>query len=92
MTMTNDVEIVVRARDFEIAPDVEHYVETLKKKGILEKLSQEGHLNVESIKNTSLGKMCDIFTEDVGRKLEVSDMIIFGETGTFEIYTGGGGD
>ena len=36
--------------------------------------------------------MCDIFTEEIGCKLEVSDIVIFGETGTFEIYSGGGGD
>ncbi|MBC8251595.1 MAG: hypothetical protein H8E89_08420 [Candidatus Nitrosopelagicus sp.] len=90
--MTNDNEIIVRARDFKMGPDVEHYVETLKKNGTLEKLSQENNLNVESIKNTSLGKMCDIFAEETGHKLEVSDIIIFGETGTFEIYVGGGGD
>ncbi|WP_428325654.1 hypothetical protein [Nitrosopumilus sp.] len=90
--MVNDSQIVVRARDFEIAPDVEHYVETLKKNGTLEKLSKEDNLNVKSIKNTSLSKMCDIFTEEIGCKLEVSDIVIFGETGTFEIYSGGGGD
>lgn len=87
--MANDTEIIVRARDFEIAPDVELYVEKLRKNGTLEKLSHEGNLNAETITNTALGKMCDIFAEEVGKKLEISDIIIFGNEGTFEINTGG---
>jgi len=90
--MANDNEIIVRAKDFEIAPDVEMYVDKLRKNGTLEKLSQEGNLNAETIKNTSLGKMCDIFVEETGNKMEIGDIIIFGNEGTFEFNTGGAGD
>ena len=38
-----------------------------------------------------LGRMCDIFVEKVGKSLESGDVIIFGETGTFEIFVGGTG-
>ena len=89
--MTNDEEIVIRSRDFKMSPDVEHYVEMLSKKGVLEKLSKEGNLNAETIRGLALGKMCDIFVEDVGRTLKPGDIIIFGETATFELFTGGGG-
>lgn len=90
--MVNDDEIIVRARDFELAPDVEMYVDKLRKDGTLEKLSQEGNLNVETIKNTPLGKMCNIYAEETGKKMEIGDIIIFGNEGTFEINTGGAGD
>jgi len=63
--MTNDSEIVVSVRDFEVGPDVEHYIQTMKNNGTLEKLSGEGNLNAEALKDTSLGKMCDIFVENV---------------------------
>jgi len=48
MNMVNDGEIIVRTRDFKMAPDVELYIQTMKNNGILEKLSQEGNLNAET--------------------------------------------
>ena len=89
MSMANKVEFVIRARDFEIAPDVELYVEKMSKNGTFEKLSQENNLNAETIRNTSLGKMCNIFVEESGKLLEAGDIIIFGDTATFEIFTDG---
>jgi len=89
--MTNEEEIVIRAKDFEMGPDVELYIRKMKTDGTLEKLSQERNLNTNTLKNTSLGKMCDIFPETVGRRLESGDVIIFGNFGTFEMFTGGVG-
>lgn len=91
ITMVNDNEIVVRTRDFKLTPDVEHYVQSLLNKGTLEKLSKEGNLNADTIRNMPLGGMCDIFVENVGKSLEPGDVIIFRDTGTFEIFAGGAG-
>ena len=90
VNMVNDVEIVVRARDFEMGPDIELYIQTMKNDGTLERLSGEGNLNAETLRKSSLGRSCDIMVEETGKQLEVSDVIIFGNTGTFEIFTGGG--
>ena len=87
--MANNDDIIVRAYDFKMLPDVELYVEMLSKKGTLEKLSKENDLNVEAIRDMPLGKMCDIFTGDAGKRLEPGDIIIFGKTATMEVYTGG---
>lgn len=89
--MTNDGEIIIRVKDFEMSPDIELYIQSMKNKGTLEKLSNEGNLNVETIQKSLLGKSCDIMVEKIGRRLESGDIIIFGDTGTFEIYAGGGG-
>ena len=88
--MTNDSEIVIRTRDFELGPDVELYVQRLSKDGTLERLSKENNLNAETIKNSPLSKMCDIFVEDGTKLLQAGDVIIFGHYGTFEVNTGGG--
>lgn len=88
--MTNDNQIVIRAREFKMGPDVEHYLQKLKKDGTLKKLSEEGNLTVDSIKNTSLGNMCDIFEESFGMKMEPGDILIFGDSANFELMTGGG--
>jgi len=37
----------------------------------------------------ALGRMCDVLIEEVGKHLEVGDIIIFGDSATFEIFTGG---
>ena len=42
--MTNDEEIVIRVLDFKMSPDVEIYVKTLSKKGVLEKFSKQADL------------------------------------------------
>ncbi|MCE2507135.1 MAG: hypothetical protein J4F36_11870 [Nitrosopumilaceae archaeon] len=60
----------------------------MKNNGTLEKLSGEGNLNAETLKNTSLGKMCDIFVEEVGKSLKSGDVLIFGDEATFEIFAG----
>lgn len=80
--MINDNEIIDRARDFEMAPDVEIYVQRLQKDGILTKLSAEDNLNAETIQNTSLKKMCDIFVEETREKIESGEGIIFGNSAT----------
>lgn len=54
--MANDTEIIVRTKDFELGPDVEIYVQKLQKDGTLDKLSEEGNLNAESLKKNSIGK------------------------------------
>ena len=89
--MANDDEIIVRTLDFNMSPDVEHYIQTLSRKGILEKLSKEGNLNVSTIKSMPLGRICDIFVEDAAKKLSSGDIIIFGDTATFEVFAGGSG-
>ena len=33
--------------------------------------------------------MCDIFEENVGQNMESGDVVIFSDTGNFEVYTGG---
>lgn len=86
--MTKDNQIVVRARDFELGPDVEMYIQNMKKNGILEKLSNEGNLNAETLKNTNLGKMCDVFVEEMGKTLKSGDILIFGDDATFDIFGG----
>lgn len=88
--MVNDEKIIIRTRDFKMGPDVELYVQSMKKNGILENLSKEKNLNAETLRNTPLEKMCDIFDEKVGKSLQSGDLIIFGETGNFEIYAGEG--
>ena len=60
----------------------------MQSNGTLEKLSSEGNLNTETIKNTSLGKMCDIFSEDVGKSLKSGDILIFGDEVTFDVFGG----
>ena len=88
--MSNTYQIVIRSRDFKAIPDVEYYVQKLKNDGILDNLSKESNLTVEKLKNTHLGYMCDIFEETVGTKMEPGDILIFGDTATFEVITGGG--
>lgn len=87
--MVNDDQIVLRAKDFKMGPDVENYVQKLKKDGTLLKLSKEGNLTVDSLKKTSLGRTCDIFQESVGL-MDPGDVLIFGDSATFEVITGGG--
>ena len=87
--MTNDDVIVVRARDFKMAPDVENYVQKLFEDGIFSELSKQRDLNVDEIKKMPLGKVCDIFVQKPGIDFMASDILINGETGTFEIFTGG---
>ena len=82
-------EIIVRARDFEILPDVEHYVQHLKDNGTLEKLTKENKLTATELKKLPLSRMCDIFEENVGGIIESGDIIIFSDTGDFEVNTGG---
>ena len=66
-------------------------VQSLLKNGTLEKLSKEGNLKADTIRNMPLGRMRDIFVEEAGKLLVVGDIIIFGDTATFEIFTGGSG-
>jgi len=87
--MTNDYVIVIRTRDFKMGPDVENYVQTLKNNGTLDRLSKEGNLNLKSIKNTSLGKMCDMFDGFPKDKMQSGDIIIFGDSTAFYVQTGG---
>lgn len=82
-----DNEIVIRAREFELSPDVEHYVQHLKDNGTLEKLAKEDRLTVDELQKTSLGKMCDIFAENIDHDMESGDIVIF-PNGDFEIFTG----
>ncbi len=82
-------EIIVRTRDFELLPDVEHYIQHLKDEVVLEKLASENKLTVEELKKLPLGRMCDIFEENVGQNMESGDVVIFSDTGNFEVYTGG---
>lgn len=87
--MTNDDVIIIRARDFKMAPDVEIYIQKLFKDGVLSELSKQRDLNVGEIKKMPLGKVCDIFEQKPGMDFMASDILINGETGTFEIFTGG---
>ena len=82
-------EIIVRTRDFKLLPDVEHYIQHLKDDGVLEKLARQNKLTAEELKKLPLGRMCDIFEENVGRNMESGDIVIFSDTGEFEVYTGG---
>ena len=87
--MANDNELVIRTRDFKLAPDVESYVQNLSNDGTLERLSKEANLNADTIRNMPLGKICDIFVERASKGLLPGDVIVFGNYGTFEIYTDG---
>ena len=53
----------------------------------MEKLANENNLTAEELQKTPLGKMCDIFAEDMNHDMESGDVIIFSD-GDFEIFTG----
>ena len=88
--MVNDDQIVLRPKEFKMGPDVENYVQKLAKDGTLAELSKNGNLTVDSLKNTALGRLCNIFEETVGIKMEPGDILIFGDSASFEVITGGG--
>ncbi len=68
-------------------PDIENYVRGRYKKGILQDMAKSGSLNLDAIKKLPINRFCNIFYWDSSRKPEIGDIIIFRDSGNYQLFT-----
>lgn len=78
--------LIIRTKDSKNLPDVENYIAGLFSKGYFKNLIDGGKLTVEEIRKLPISSACEIFFRKEKQKLETGDIIIFKDTGNFQVY------
>jgi len=79
-------DIIIRTKNFKNLPDVENYVHGLHSKGFFKNLIGNGKFTVEEIRKLPISSGCEIFFQNEKQELETGDIIIFHDTGNFQLY------
>jgi len=79
-------DIIIRTKNFKNLPDVENYIHGLHSKGFFKNLRGNGKFTVEEIRKLPISSGCEIFFQNKKQELETGDIIIFHDTGNFQIY------
>jgi len=79
-------DLIIRTKNYKNLPDVENYVNGLLSKGYFKNLIDDGKLTVEEIKKLPISSACEIFYQNKKQELETGDIVIFHDTGNFQLY------